>query len=97
MQEMSSIRAMPEKSDAEKLAELHIGLSVIALGLTTAGHLFFPPLRLLGMACLLYGWRYLLRKAYKSLFVERRMSVEVIDCFFQCFWRTATHSLDIEG
>jgi Cu2+-exporting ATPase len=63
----------------ETEAQRQFSLALLSVGMTSVATLFFPPLRALGAAVLLYGGIPILARATELVFDERRLGAEVLD------------------
>jgi len=79
LQIMSPTSDAGETSEAEKKLNRYLALASSALGLATAGALFYPPLSLLSLIPSLYVTGPVWRDAYHALTKEHRVRVAVLD------------------
>lgn len=72
-----------EISSEEKRIDHYMPISFGALGLAIAGSLFYAPLSLFSLAGIIYGTVPIYQYAYRALFKERRVNVDVLYCLTQ--------------
>ncbi|MEN8219986.1 MAG: heavy metal translocating P-type ATPase [Pseudomonadota bacterium] len=75
-QKMSSVNRI-NKAAIEARNKLNI--SLVSLGLIISGYLIYPPLLLVSIFPLLYIAMHRLKTAYTTLFIEKRLRIEVVD------------------
>ncbi len=68
-----------EAREEEEEAQLQLGVSLLTLGVTVAGQLFYPPLMLLSLPGLVYTTIPYLRKGYEDLKAKGRPTVTTLD------------------
>lgn len=66
-------------SDAEQKVKRDFVVASVALGLSTAGVLFYSPLKYISVLPLTYVARHIFQDAYQSLFKDRRIKASVAD------------------
>ena len=66
-------------SEEERQANLFAGVSVVCLGLTTAGQIFYPPLALLSIPGLIYTATPFVMSGFNDLRTQRRFTASTLD------------------
>jgi heavy metal translocating P-type ATPase len=79
MAKKSGDEAATELAVANQETNHYLTVSGVGMGLATAGALFFPPLRMLGLSCTLYSCLPIFQETYKSLVKERRLRAITLD------------------
>jgi Cu2+-exporting ATPase len=68
-----------KKSAAEKKLDKYITISLLSLGISATARLVYPPLVIISLPGLLYLTTPFFQGAYRSLFKEHRIKVDVVD------------------
>jgi heavy metal translocating P-type ATPase len=79
LQEISSTTLATEISEVEKKNNQNLVISLVSLGLTTAGALVSRTFTLIAIPALIYTSIPFYKEAYKSLFKERKIKIAVAD------------------
>lgn len=74
------------KSNMEKAVNRSMALAGISLGLVTVGTVLFSPVQWLAIPVMLYGNKPLFMRAYEALFIDRRLTEEILGSLLLVGW-----------
>lgn len=77
--ELASSAEQPEVSEEEREINTLLTVSVLSLGATSIGILFYPPLVLAAIIPIAYTFYPYVRGGYRALFRERKINTAVVD------------------